>query len=148
MNMHNKHNQWIVMRDVVLLALAGLFMLTACQPKAGSSDQNEIGTLAPVPIEYAGKSNPLGRDAASAGAEVFQTNCVMCHGPQGHGDGPAGASLEPKPKNLALLEDSASDAYLFWRINEGKPGTGMVAWESILTEEQIWQTVSFIRSLE
>jgi mono/diheme cytochrome c family protein len=60
----------------------------------------------------------------------------------------ASGSLDPKPKNLAILQETAADDYLFWRISEGKPGTSMVAWKGILTEEQIWQTVSFIRSLE
>jgi mono/diheme cytochrome c family protein len=87
-------------------------------------------------------------DAAREGEKVFQTNCQACHGPQGHGDGPASGSLDPRPKNLSVLQESVSDDYLFWRISEGKPGTSMVAWKGILTEEQIWQTVSFIRSLE
>ena len=30
--------------------------------------------------------------------------CSSCHGPNGEGDGPAGASLEPKPKNFAKGE--------------------------------------------
>ena len=80
-------------------------------------------------------------------AEIFRTNCEMCHGAQGHGDGPAGGSLDPKPKNLALLQESAGDDYLYWRIHDGKPGTSMVAWKGILSEEQIWQLVSFIRTL-
>ena len=95
-----------------------------------------------------GLANPFGEEAAGEGAQVFQSNCAMCHGAEGHGDGPASGSLDPKPKNLAILQESAGDDYLFWRIREGKPGTSMVAWKNILTEEQIWQAVSFIRSLE
>jgi mono/diheme cytochrome c family protein len=90
----------------------------------------------------------LGADAASAGADVFHTNCEACHGPQGHGDGPAGQALDPKPRNLAQLQASAGDDFLYWRIHEGKPGTSMVAWKGILTDEQIWQVVSFLRTLK
>jgi mono/diheme cytochrome c family protein len=72
----------------------------------------------------------------------------MCHGAQGHGDGPAGQSLEPRPRNLAELQPKAGDDFLFWRISEGKPGTSMVAWKGILTEERIWQVVSFLRTLK
>lgn len=136
------------MRKIKLLILLSLFFLSACGSGGGTSDQNEIGTLAPVPAEYAGMTNPFGEEAAGEGAQVFKSNCEMCHGPEGHGDGPAGGSLDPKPKNLAILQESAGDDYLYWRISEGKPGTSMVAWKSILTEEQIWQAVSFIRSLE
>lgn len=134
-------------RFVLVLSLL-LWMLTACSSASTSSDPNQIGTLAPVPAEYAGITNPLGPEAAVEGADVFQTNCAPCHGPEGHGNGPAAGSLDPKPKNLSVLEESAGDDYIFWRISEGKPGTSMVAWKGILTEEQIWQSVAFIRSLE
>ena len=124
---------------LVLSALA----LAAC---GGGADA--VATLAPVPSDFAGQTNPLGADAAAAGAEVFKTNCESCHGPQGHGDGPAGAALDPAPKNLAVLQATAGDDYLYWRINTGKEGTGMVAWKGVLTDEQIWQAVSFIRTLK
>jgi mono/diheme cytochrome c family protein len=133
-----------------LLVLVGALLLSACgsSGSGASSDPNEVGTLASVPADYAGKTNPLGADAASAGEKIFQTNCQMCHGPQGHGDGPAAGSLDPQPKNLAVLQESAADDYLLWRISEGKPGTSMVAWKGILSEEQIWQVASFVRTLK
>ncbi|HKG55145.1 MAG TPA: cytochrome c [Anaerolineales bacterium] len=126
----------------------GIFMLTACGGNESSSNTNETATLAPVPTEYAGLANALGEDAATQGAQVFKTNCEMCHGPQGHGDGPAGQALDPRPRNLAELQTQASDDFLFWRIREGKPGTSMVAWKGILTDDQIWQAISFIRTLK
>ena len=122
----------------------GIFLLIACN----ASQAEEASTPAPVPAEFAGLTNPLGPEAAAAGAEIFQANCELCHGPQGHGDGIAGQSLEPKPKDLADLQAIVGDDYLFWRIQKGKPGTAMVAWEGILTDEQIWQVVSFIRTLK
>lgn len=117
-------------------------LLAAC---GGGSDATAIAT---VPADYAGATNPLGPDAAAAGAEVFKTNCESCHGPQGHGDGPAGAALDPAPKNLPDLAAQVGDDFLYWRINAGKEGTAMVAWKGILTDEQIWQTVAFIRTLK
>ena len=121
-----------------------ILLLMAC----ASSQTEAASTPAPVPTEFAGMTNPLGPEAATAGAEVFKANCELCHGPQGHGDGIAGQSLEPKPKDLADLQAIVGDDYLFWRIHEGKPGTAMVAWNGILTDEQIWQAVAFIRTLK
>lgn len=122
-----------------------MFILAACS----SNSQHQSNTaLDSVPAEYAGKTNPLGTESAAAGAEVFKNNCEVCHGPQGHGDGPAGASLDPAPKNLPELSTVVSDDYLFWRISTGKDGTSMVAWKGILTEEQIWQVISFIHTLQ
>jgi mono/diheme cytochrome c family protein len=131
-----------------LMVFVSIVFLAACSGSAGSSDPGVDATLAPIPAEYAGQTNPLGADAADEGAQVFRTNCETCHGPQGHGDGPAGQSLNPPPGNLARLQTRVGDDYLFWRIHDGKPGTAMVAWKGILTDEQIWQAVSFIRTLE
>jgi mono/diheme cytochrome c family protein len=145
------HN-WIKgleMRKITLLVVLIVFVLAACGGAGtGSTKQSDDGTLQSVPAEYADKTNPLGAGAAGEGEKVFQSNCQMCHGTQGHGDGPASGSLDPKPKNLATLQKSAADDYLFWRISEGKPGTSMVSWKGILTEEQIWQVISFIRTLK
>ena len=131
----------------VLFALVVLSALTlvAC---SGGSQSETVSAPAPVPAEYAGKSNPLDADSASAGAEVFKANCVSCHGDAGRGDGPAGQALDPKPKDLSKLQAMVGDDYLYWRINTGKEGTAMAAWRGILTEEQIWQLVAFIRTLK
>lgn len=136
------------MRRVIFLLMASVLLLAGCGGGQSSSGVDENATPAPVPAEYAGLTNPLGAEAAAEGAEVFQTNCATCHGPQGHGDGPAGQTLDPRPRDLAKLQTQVGDDFLFWRIREGKPGTSMVAWKGILSEEQTWQTVSFIRTLK
>src|SRR3972149_4712290 len=136
-----------MMKKVPYFVMLSLLLLTACGHGNGSPGSEPISTLAPVPAEYAGKTNPFGPEAADEGEKIFRTNCETCHGPQGHGDGPAGDSLDPKPKNLAELKKIAADDYLFWRISAGKEGTSMVAWKGILTEEQIWQVISLIRTL-
>jgi mono/diheme cytochrome c family protein len=136
------------MKRLILVMLVSVFSIAACGDSNTSSSTDPHATLAPVPAEYAGLTNPLGPEAAQEGAEVFEANCQACHGPQGHGDGPAGQALDPRPRNLAEIQAAVGDDFLFWRIREGKPGTSMVAWKGILTDEQIWQTVSFIRSLK
>ena len=133
-------------KELFLFFILGTLILAACGGKGGSSD--ETSTLEPVPAEYAGRTNPLGADAATEGAKVFKANCETCHGPQGRGDGPAGQALDPKPRDLSELQARVEDDYLFWRIAEGKPGTSMVAWKGILTDEQIWRAVAFIRTLK
>jgi len=125
----------------VLLFLI-VIVMTACGGKTNVTVSPDT-----IPAEYVGKINPLGAGADSAGAKLFKTNCATCHGDTGHGDGPAGAALVPAPKNLAELQTQVGDDYLFWRINTGKDGTAMVSWKGVLTDEQIWQVVSFIRTL-
>ncbi len=128
----------------LVLALSSV-LFAAC---GGGSGNAASDALPAVPAEYAGKTNPLGADAATAGADVFNTNCAACHGPQGHGDGPAGAALNPAPKNLPDLAAKVGDDYLYWRINTGVEGTGMVAWKGVLSDEQIWEAVAFIHTLK
>ncbi|MEO5887640.1 MAG: c-type cytochrome [Anaerolineales bacterium] len=131
-------------RILFIIVIVGALMLVACEASATEA----VETPAPVPAGFAGATNQFGADAAPEGAKIFSANCELCHGPQGHGDGIAGQSLEPSPKNLANLQETVGDDFLFWRIHEGKPGTAMVAWNGILTDEQIWQIVSFIRTLK
>jgi hypothetical protein len=38
-----------------------------------------------------------------AGRRLFETNCVLCHGPAGKGDGPVGAALTPQPRDLTFF---------------------------------------------
>ncbi|MBI5953255.1 MAG: cytochrome c [Chloroflexi bacterium] len=119
-----------------------VFVLSAC----GGTEVT--ATPEAIPAEFVGKTNPLGADAAAAGGEVYKVYCMSCHGERGHGDGPAGAGLSPKPKNLPQLAATVGDDYIFWRISKGVPGTSMVGWQGTLKDEQIWQIVAFIHTLK
>ena len=131
-------------KNMLFLLVLGALILAAC----GGGGSGESAALESVPADFAGKTNPLGADAATEGAKVYQVNCESCHGPQGHGDGPAGVVLDPQPKNLPDLAAQVGDDYLFWRVSTGKPGTSMAPWAGILTDEQIWQAVAYVRTLK
>ena len=129
----------------VILAFTSISLLSCTSDTTATATS---GALETVPAEFAGQTNPYGAEAATSGAEIYQSYCATCHGETGLGDGVAGAALVPPPKNLVDLQSQVQDDYLFWRIHEGKSGTAMVAWKGILTDEQIWQVVSFIRTLK
>lgn len=131
----------------IILVLSAT-VLWGCGTSSSNPNADVIGTLTPVPPDFAGLTNPFGADAAVAGAAVFKNNCESCHGRQGRGDGPAATALVPAPKNLSLLQTMVGDDYLYWRISFGKDGTAMIAWKDVLTEEQIWQIIAFIRTLK
>jgi mono/diheme cytochrome c family protein len=132
-------------KNTLVFLVLGIFLLASCA--GNNSAPQAVETLESVPTEYAGKTNPLSADAATAGAKIFQLNCEACHGASGHGDGPAGQVLEPRPKNLPELAKTAADDYIFWRISTGRPGTSMVPWDGILSDEQIWQVIAYIHTL-
>lgn len=110
---------------------------------------------ATAPESYANLTNPLAgsSEAAASGKIIFEAQCAVCHGTQGHGDGTAAAGLKPQPANLAdsKMLDSLSDGYLFWRVSEGGAmapfNSGMPAWKATLSEEQRWQVISYVRLL-
>ena len=56
-----------------------------------------------VDPKYARMTDPLQPTAENlrAGRQLYEQNCAACHGPQGFGNGPAGANLDPPPANLA-----------------------------------------------
>lgn len=82
------------------------------------------------------------------GAQLFQAQCVACHGPQGHGDGPAAASLDPKPTALSeqLRARERSLFALHQVISNGVNGTAMPSFGA-LREEDRWALAFFVGTL-
>ena len=99
--------------------------------------------------QYVDKTkNPLAGEAKATkeGKNLFNTNCSICHGDKGEGNGPAAATLNPKPKNLTSKQvQEQSDGALYWKITTGKPP--MISWQSALSEKQRWSLVNYIRQL-
>ncbi len=104
-----------------------------------------------VPPPYAGKSNPRAGDPAAieVGAALFQENCATCHGAQADGRGPAAVGLSPSPANFSGSDVLArhSDAYLFFRVSEGKPGTAMPSFHGSLADDERWAVIAYLRTL-
>lgn len=87
-------------------------------------------------------------DVAKYGATVYQTNCSMCHGDKGLGDGAAGAALNPKPRNLVegQWKNGGDSISLFNTLTNGLAGTSMPAFAQVKKEDR-WALVQFIRSI-
>jgi copper transport protein len=103
-----------------------------------------------LPPEFAGKRNPLaGESVVAAGAELFRVNCASCHGDRADGHGPAAAGLVPPPADFrsGLVLARHSDAYLYYRLSLGKPGTAMPSFHGVLDETERWQVITYLRSL-
>jgi mono/diheme cytochrome c family protein len=99
-----------------------------------------------APAAEKAKKNPVPRaTGVPEGKKVFETNCSMCHGPAGKGDGAAAVALNPKPANLTSNAVQAqTDGELFWKISTGRGA--MPSWQT-LPEKDRWSVVDFIRSL-
>ncbi len=104
-----------------------------------------------LPPAFVGRTNPRADDATAVaeGATLFENNCATCHGPRADGRGVASAGLVPPPANFRGGDVLArhSDAYLFYRITEGKPGTAMPSFRGALAESERWAVIAYLRSL-
>ncbi len=92
--------------------------------------------------------NPLKGDKNSIklGKELYAQQCATCHGESGTGDGPSARFLEKHPRNLTDKDfQSQSDGEIFWKITTGNPP--MPTFKDMLTKEQRWQLVNYIRTL-
>jgi high-affinity iron transporter len=87
-------------------------------------------------------------DAQQAGADIFITNCAICHGKNGDGHGLRKEGLVPPPANLKLppWSDPSFAGKTFLAIRHGVRRTAMPAWPS-LTDREIWSVVAYIISL-
>jgi cytochrome c oxidase cbb3-type subunit 3 len=97
----------------------------------------------------AAAQNPLAGNAkaAKAGEYEFRINCALCHGLGAHGGG-RGPDLTRAKKKYAH-----NDAEMFQIISNGIPGTAMPAngtnGQGVgMTDEEIWQIITYIRSQE
>lgn len=105
-----------------------------------------------IPTQYRGQTNPLTptTEIVQEGAKLYRQQCAACHGPQGMGDGDAGKSLNPSPALLAYMiqKPMSVDEYMMWAIAEGGKqfGTAMPAHKEILTKNDIWKIVTFMRA--
>lgn len=95
---------------------------------------------------FATNPNAGSAQAAARGQQLWEQDCMPCHGHEGRGDGPATASLKKQPKDLTRIAPPPifPDGVLAYRIANG--GEVMPAWKSVLSDSEIWDLVSYIRS--
>ena len=93
-------------------------------------------------------NNPVPVTAASvdAGKAVFLSNCTVCHGQTGQGNGPAAAGLIPPPSNLAVHVPMHPEGMLWYWISNGISRTAMPAWKGTLSDTQRWELIDYLRS--
>src|SRR3984957_14755910 len=100
-------------------------------------------------VTHADDRNPLADDpkAAKAGEYEFRINCALCHGLGARGGG-RGPDL-----TRAMKKHTHSDSDMFQVISNGIAGTAMPAngtnGQGVgMTDEEIWQIITYIRSQE
>jgi mono/diheme cytochrome c family protein len=98
--------------------------------------------MSKVPEKARAKQNPFDSrpEAQAAGAKLFAQNCSSCHGDDG-----TGKNRHPSLRTHRIR--AATPGELEWLLTNGSMKNGMPSW-SRLPEQQRWQIVSFIKSLQ
>src|SRR5436305_10155956 len=105
--------------------------------------------LLAIAAQAADQANPLANDpqAAKLGEYQFRINCALCHGLGARGGGRGPDLTRPVKKH------THSDSDMFQVISNGISGTAMPAngtnGQGVgMTDKEIWQIITYIRSQE
>jgi cytochrome c oxidase cbb3-type subunit 3 len=104
-----------------------------------------LTAVGPIPgpqTSVAAPANPYAGDrtAMGEGRQLFvRFNCSGCHG------GRAGGGMGPSLRDVDWIYGN-NDAQLFSSITEGR-AHGMPSWQTLLTPDQTWKLVAYIKSL-
>lgn len=118
--------------------VAGLVMALLLIGSLGMYSFRETGRLASAAERF-------GNERVTRGSEIYQTQCVACHGATGEG------GVGPALNNRTVLKNTLDSVFLSV-IRSGVPGTQMPAWSvdfgGPLTDEDVRDLVALLRSWE
>ena len=87
-------------------------------------------------------------ETVARGKSVYLTFCAQCHGINYDGQGTVGQSFHPLPTDLRSAEvQTSSTGKLFKTVSYGVPDGRQPALYFIITEEDRWRAVAFVKSL-
>ncbi len=83
------------------------------------------------------------------GQSLFEQNCIACHGARGQGNGPAAATLNPRPRDFTQAQGWKNGYQLtgiFKTLTQGIRGTGMAAYDYLGARDRM-ALVHYVQSL-
>ena len=122
----------VMVPGIVGLAIGVVFLVNA---PIGQTGPELVNPFPPTP------------DSLETGEAVYLKTCQTCHG-GGRGDGPTAAGLNPPPADLVVHVPLHPEGDLFGYIHDGIPGTAMVPLGDVLSDDEIWHVVNYIRTFE
>ena len=111
-------------------------------PVTGREDSLDILT------DLKSLKNPAASTAASLerGQLLFDTYCIVCHGPAGHADGTVVPKFVPPPDLTLDVSKQRSDGYLYAMIKQGR-GI-MPKYGDKIRGVDRWNVVNYVRKLQ
>lgn len=137
--------------SAALLLLA--VVLSGCKARQPGKWETGLMTSAEHHIFVGNKKakNPLAAttENIASGKETFSYYCVVCHGLDGQNTGVPFAQrmFPPVPSLASDTVQSYTDGQLEWIVANGLGPSGMPASRGILSDDEIWSIVLYIRHL-
>lgn len=133
------------------MTLAVLILLSVLQGGTGAAERPMMQPRVPADKldEARALKNPLpdSPETVEKGKGFYngKGTCFNCHGASGSGDGPLAASLDPTPRNFHHhgFWRHRTEGEIFWVIKHGSPGTAMIGFEGVLSDEEIWSIIQY-----
>jgi mono/diheme cytochrome c family protein len=141
------------MRRTTLLVLLVLpLAVSGCRANPPGKLETKVMTNVKHHIMGGSKQkNPLAFTAQTLadGKEAFSHYCVVCHGMDGQNTGvPFANRMSPPVPSLASREvQDYTDGQLKWVIDNGVWPSGMPGAAGILSDDEIWSIVVYLRHL-
>lgn len=141
--------RWSVLLWRACLGLLFVLLTGACRSRVPESFEPGVIPHSIVPSRVL----PSTPDLVALGREVYQKECLACHGPAGDGLGSAAYLLYPRPRDftsgqfrlISTWDGVPTDDDLFRTISRGMPGSAMPSWAH-LPEETRWGLVHYVKS--
>ena len=131
-----------------LVSHFGLYPIGADNPP-GNLERTLAGRALDV---YADEHKPAGDNpvpptpaALTVGATEYEEHCAFCHGGAKANISPMRDKFSPPVPQLINKIPHDDDAWLFWVTKHGVRMTGMPSWSVVLTDDEIWKIVAFIK---
>ena len=138
--------------------LLSVALLTGCTGKDAPKEQKNASAPHQASTEANEPPKPHVRPAVvsiEAGKKIYEAHCHYCHGQRGAGDGPVSIAITPHPADFVhdTKRMSKTDSELFESVSKGirreigGDEMAMPRWQDVLTEQQRWDVLAYVRHL-
>jgi mono/diheme cytochrome c family protein len=141
------------LRVIAVAGCASSISITGCRVTPPSRAETAViqWTKHNITVRGTHDKNPIQAtvDKIEAGKQAFGFYCVVCHGRDAQNTGvPFVGSISPPIPSLASTDvQRYTDGQLKWIIDNGISPSGMPASKGILSDDDVWAIVVYLRHL-
>jgi mono/diheme cytochrome c family protein len=138
--------------SVLFTLLIAAVLSAGCSTERQAPQASATPAFLETPVAPRPAATP---ETIAAGKTIYQTNCAHCHGEDGRGNGYGAPFLIPSPRDFTTAQYKfrtttsgalPTDDDLFRTISRGANGTGMPPWQYLLSDDERWALVDYIKT--